>query len=92
MAARSTTAFDAKWGHFVIDADFFTRLVYEGDLRPRGRWLPPTKGFCDMAAIETVTIDIPMKLTETKMVFSIGALQFEGDFASVDVPHAAHRG
>jgi glyoxylase-like metal-dependent hydrolase (beta-lactamase superfamily II) len=30
VAAKPTAAFDAKWGQFVIDADFFTRLVYEG--------------------------------------------------------------
>ncbi len=33
-----------------------------------------------MAALEKpLRIDIPVKLTETKVVFSIGALQFEGD-------------
>ncbi len=30
VAAKPTAAFDAKWGNFVIDAGFFTRLVYEG--------------------------------------------------------------
>jgi hypothetical protein len=30
VAARPTAAFDAKFGNFVIDAGFFTRLVYEG--------------------------------------------------------------
>jgi glyoxylase-like metal-dependent hydrolase (beta-lactamase superfamily II) len=30
VAAKPTAAFDAKWGQFVIDAGFFTRLVYEG--------------------------------------------------------------
>jgi glyoxylase-like metal-dependent hydrolase (beta-lactamase superfamily II) len=30
VAAKPTAAFDAKWGNFVIDPDFFTRLVYEG--------------------------------------------------------------
>lgn len=30
IAAKPTAAFDAKWGHFVIDPDHFTRLVYEG--------------------------------------------------------------
>lgn len=30
VAAKPTSAFDAKWGQFVIDPDFFTRLVYEG--------------------------------------------------------------
>jgi glyoxylase-like metal-dependent hydrolase (beta-lactamase superfamily II) len=30
IAAKPTAAYDAKWGHFVIDADHFTRLVYEG--------------------------------------------------------------
>jgi glyoxylase-like metal-dependent hydrolase (beta-lactamase superfamily II) len=30
VVAKPTAAFDAKWGQFVIDADFFTRLVYEG--------------------------------------------------------------
>ncbi|MES0207395.1 MBL fold metallo-hydrolase [Mesorhizobium sp. LNHC209A00] len=30
VAAKPTVAFDQKWGQFVIDADYFTRLVYEG--------------------------------------------------------------
>jgi glyoxylase-like metal-dependent hydrolase (beta-lactamase superfamily II) len=30
VAARPTAAFDAKFGNFVIDPGFFTRLVYEG--------------------------------------------------------------
>jgi len=30
IAAKPTSRFDAKWGHFVIGPDFFTRLVYEG--------------------------------------------------------------
>jgi len=30
FAAKPTEAFDAKFGNFVIDAGFFTRLVYEG--------------------------------------------------------------
>jgi glyoxylase-like metal-dependent hydrolase (beta-lactamase superfamily II) len=30
VAAKPTTAFDAKWGQFVIDPGFFTRLVYQG--------------------------------------------------------------
>ena len=30
VAARPTAAFDAKYGNFVIDPGFFTRLVYEG--------------------------------------------------------------
>ncbi len=30
VAAKPTAAFDAKWGQFVIDGGFFTRLVYEG--------------------------------------------------------------
>jgi glyoxylase-like metal-dependent hydrolase (beta-lactamase superfamily II) len=30
IAARPTAAFDAKWGGFVIDPAFFTKLVYEG--------------------------------------------------------------
>jgi glyoxylase-like metal-dependent hydrolase (beta-lactamase superfamily II) len=29
VAAKPTAAFDAKWGQFVIDPGFFTRLVYE---------------------------------------------------------------
>lgn len=29
VAAKPTAAFDAKWGQFVIDPAFFTRLVYE---------------------------------------------------------------
>ena len=28
IAAKPTAAFDAKWGNFVIDPAFFTRLVY----------------------------------------------------------------
>jgi len=30
VAVKPTAAFDAKWGNFVIDAGFFTKLVYEG--------------------------------------------------------------
>jgi glyoxylase-like metal-dependent hydrolase (beta-lactamase superfamily II) len=30
VAAKPTAAFDAKWGNFVIDPGFFTRLVYQG--------------------------------------------------------------
>jgi glyoxylase-like metal-dependent hydrolase (beta-lactamase superfamily II) len=30
IAAKPTTAFDDKWGRFVIDSKFFTKLVYEG--------------------------------------------------------------
>jgi glyoxylase-like metal-dependent hydrolase (beta-lactamase superfamily II) len=30
VAAKPTAAFDAKWGQFVIDPGYFTRLVYEG--------------------------------------------------------------
>ena len=30
VAAKPTAAFDSKWGNFVIDPGFFTRLVYEG--------------------------------------------------------------
>lgn len=30
VAAKPTAAHDAKWGQFVIDPPFFTRLVYEG--------------------------------------------------------------
>jgi glyoxylase-like metal-dependent hydrolase (beta-lactamase superfamily II) len=30
VAAKPTAAFDGKWGNFVIDPGFFTRLVYEG--------------------------------------------------------------
>jgi glyoxylase-like metal-dependent hydrolase (beta-lactamase superfamily II) len=30
VAAKPTAVFDAKWGQFVIDPGFFTRLVYEG--------------------------------------------------------------
>lgn len=30
VAAKPTAAFDRKWGNFVIDPGFFTRLVYEG--------------------------------------------------------------
>jgi len=27
---KPTAPFDAKWGQFVIDGAYFTRLVYEG--------------------------------------------------------------
>jgi glyoxylase-like metal-dependent hydrolase (beta-lactamase superfamily II) len=30
VAAKPTTDYDAKWGGFVIDGNFFTRLVYAG--------------------------------------------------------------
>jgi glyoxylase-like metal-dependent hydrolase (beta-lactamase superfamily II) len=30
ISAKPTTAFDAKWGQFVITPEFFTRLVYQG--------------------------------------------------------------
>ncbi|MBC6982469.1 MBL fold metallo-hydrolase [Caulobacter sp. 17J80-11] len=30
LAAKPTAAYDAKWGNFVIDPAFFTRLVYQG--------------------------------------------------------------
>lgn len=30
VAAKPTADYDAKWGGFVIDGDFFTRLVYAG--------------------------------------------------------------
>lgn len=30
LATKPTAAFDARWGHFVIDPAFFTRLVHEG--------------------------------------------------------------
>jgi glyoxylase-like metal-dependent hydrolase (beta-lactamase superfamily II) len=30
VATKPTAAFDAKWGQFLIDPGFFTRLVYEG--------------------------------------------------------------
>jgi glyoxylase-like metal-dependent hydrolase (beta-lactamase superfamily II) len=30
VAAKPTEAFDAKWGQFVINPGFFTRLIYEG--------------------------------------------------------------
>ena len=30
VVAKPTAAFDAKFGHFVIDPGFFTKLVYEG--------------------------------------------------------------
>jgi hypothetical protein len=30
VAAKPTAAFDARFGDFVIDGGFFTRLVYEG--------------------------------------------------------------
>ena len=30
IAAKPTAAYDAKWGGFVIDPVFFTRLVFRG--------------------------------------------------------------
>ena len=30
IAAKPSSAYDAKWGNFVIDPAFFTRLVYAG--------------------------------------------------------------
>jgi hypothetical protein len=30
VAAKPTAAYDGKWGQFVIDPPFFTKLVYEG--------------------------------------------------------------
>ena len=30
VAATPTADHDAKWGHFVIDPAFFTKLLYEG--------------------------------------------------------------
>jgi hypothetical protein len=30
VAAKPTANYDAKWGGFVIDGNFFTRLVYAG--------------------------------------------------------------
>lgn len=30
VAAKPTAAYDAVYGHFVIDPDFFTRIVYDG--------------------------------------------------------------
>lgn len=30
VAAKPTAAFDAKWGQFLVDPGYFTRLVYEG--------------------------------------------------------------
>src|SRR4029077_11065461 len=30
VAAKPTTDYEAKWGGFVIDGNFFTRLVYKG--------------------------------------------------------------
>jgi hypothetical protein len=30
IAAKPTAAYDARWGQFVIDPAFFTRLVYAG--------------------------------------------------------------
>jgi hypothetical protein len=41
VAAKPTADHDAKWGQFVIDPAFFTKLVYEGviahDRRGHGR-------------------------------------------------------
>ncbi|QAU50020.1 MBL fold metallo-hydrolase [Bradyrhizobium guangzhouense] len=30
LAAKPTAAFDARWGQFLVDPGYFTRLVYEG--------------------------------------------------------------
>jgi hypothetical protein len=30
VASKPTAAYDAKWGDYVIDPDFFTLLVYMG--------------------------------------------------------------
>jgi glyoxylase-like metal-dependent hydrolase (beta-lactamase superfamily II) len=30
VAAKPTAAYDAKWGDYIIDPKFFTRLVYAG--------------------------------------------------------------
>jgi hypothetical protein len=30
VVAKPTAAYDAKWGQFVIDPAFFTKLVYKG--------------------------------------------------------------
>jgi hypothetical protein len=30
VAAKPTADYDAKWGGFVVNGDFFTRLVYAG--------------------------------------------------------------
>jgi hypothetical protein len=30
VAAKPTADYDAKWGGFVVDGNFFTRLVYAG--------------------------------------------------------------
>ncbi len=30
VTAKPTADYDAKWGGYVIDGDFFTRLVYKG--------------------------------------------------------------
>jgi len=30
VAAKPTADYDAKWGGYVIDGNFFTRLVYAG--------------------------------------------------------------
>ena len=30
IAAKPTADYDAKWGRFVINGEFFTKLVYKG--------------------------------------------------------------
>jgi hypothetical protein len=30
VAAKPTADYDAKWGGFVVNGDFFTKLVYKG--------------------------------------------------------------
>jgi hypothetical protein len=35
IAAHPSSQFDAKWGKFVIDPAFFTRLVYDGLTRAK---------------------------------------------------------
>ena len=38
---------------------------------------------------KALTIDIPVRMSEARVVFSIGALPFEGDLPAVALPRAA---
>src|SRR5262245_239521 len=67
VAAKPTAAHDAKWGQFVIDPAFFTRLVYEGvgtkkrrpPARPRHSPRPPS-------ALNSSTLEVHMRFVKTK--------------------------
>jgi hypothetical protein len=47
---------------------------------------------CDLSTSEKpLHIDIPVKLTEEKVVFSVGALVFEGDLPALYFPPSTRR-